>query len=99
MRKFFLILSTIILLTLLASLAGAGYLAGDYFVDYALKRGNSTNPYAPPPAYAATLGMKQGPAAAKPRFAAENWQLLSGMVSSWPPPILNPGRTVTAGLF
>ena len=70
------LLSTILLLGVLIVL-GAGWFVGDYFVDYALKRGNATNPLAPPPAYGA-FGSKSTVVAHKPRrYKSENWQIQS----------------------
>ena len=39
-----------VLLVFLTVLLLAGYAVGDYFVDYALKRGSDTDPLAPPAA-------------------------------------------------
>ena len=77
MRKFFLTFITVFLFLFVALLAGAGYLIGDYFVAYTLKRGNISNPTGPPTAYVEILGARKGPVAQKPHYPAENWQITS----------------------
>jgi len=77
MRKFFLGFLAFLMLLFLTLIAGAGYFAGDYFVNYTLKRGNSADPYGPPQAYSATLGVKNPPIAHKPRYTSEAWQITS----------------------
>lgn len=39
-----------VVIVFIAAVLAAGYAIGDYFVDYALKRGNETDPLAPPAA-------------------------------------------------
>ena len=41
-----------VVIVFIAAVLAAGYAIGDYFVDYALKRGNETDPLAPPAAWA-----------------------------------------------
>ena len=76
MKKFFLILLTTILTLCIVALLGAGWFVGDYFVDYALKRGNDGSDLTPPPAYA-DFGSKRLKQAHKPHYKSENWQIQS----------------------
>ena len=56
---------------------GTVYFVGNYFVEYALKRGNDTDPLAPPPACEkiATPGLEAPPA---PDFESEIWTVKTG---------------------
>ena len=60
------------LLTLVASVLAAGYGIGSYFVDYALKRGNDTDPLAPPSA-CISIHDKERKLPPHPAFPHETW--------------------------
>ena len=67
-------ITLVIVVLLLVSLAG--YFAGGYFVDLALKRGNAQDPKAPPAACVSILDPNvQQPS--KPEAVSENWQMIS----------------------
>ena len=69
-RRRVLILGSVILVILIV--ISSSYLTGAYFVDFALRRGNPQDPYAPPPAAAeiADKNLKIPPA---PDFPCEDW--------------------------
>lgn len=60
----------------LAILAASGYFIGDYFVDFALKRGNADDPLAPPAACASIMDPKLVPPA-MPEAEHEEWEIMS----------------------
>lgn len=64
----------IILIVLMAIILVMGYVVGDYFVDYALKRGNATDPQAPPAA-CEDIHDKSVVIPATPLFSAEIWKM------------------------
>lgn len=63
-------------LILLVLLTGVGYFVGDYFVGYALKRGNSEDPKAMPPA-CAQIASPDLKAPAAPDAPSEIWEIRS----------------------
>ncbi len=76
MRKMCMKRGLSVLLVLLFLLAGAGYLVGDYFVGYALRRGNGEDPKAAPEACAKIADPSLN-APAEPQAEREEWQILS----------------------
>lgn len=76
------ILSSLVTLIIVAAgtLAAAGYFIGDYFVNFALRRGNNNDSSAPPQALTVAFAGQEwykSTAVPRPRAAAENWQLNS----------------------
>ncbi len=76
MKKIVLSSGISIFFVLVFLLGTAGYFIGDYFVDFALKRGNASDPMAPPAACVNILDPNvQLPP--KPQAVSEAWQLHS----------------------
>ncbi len=67
-------ITVVLVVLLLVSLAG--YFAGGYFVNLALKRGNAQDPQAPPAACVSILDPNVK-LPSRPEAASENWQMLS----------------------
>jgi len=67
-----------IVLVVVMLLTAAGYFLGGYFIDLALRRGNAEDPKAPPAVFTMAFTTSGGlHPAARPRSAAEDWQLQS----------------------
>lgn len=66
----------IVLISLIAGIIAIGYAIGAYFVEYALKRGNDTDPLAPPAA-CTSIHDKSRAVPALPRASMEKWSAIS----------------------
>ena len=66
----------IILGMIIFAIVAAGYAIGDYFVDYALKRGNAADPLAPPAA-CVSIHDKTREIPAMPTAPAEKWSAVA----------------------
>ena len=66
----------IIFLSLAITILAVGYAIGAYFVDYALKRGNDTDPLAPPAA-CVSIHDKTREVPALPKAKSEPWHNVS----------------------
>lgn len=76
------ILSSLVTVIIVAAgiLAAAGYFIGDYFVNFALRRGNNLDSNAPPQALTVAFAGQEWykkTAVPRPRAASEDWQLTS----------------------
>lgn len=63
-----------VVIVFIAAVLAAGYAIGDYFVDYALKRGNETDPLAPPAACVNILD-KSREMPEEPAVPTEEWRM------------------------
>ncbi len=66
----------IALITLIIGIIATGYTIGSYFTDYALKRGNDTDPLAPPVA-CISIHDKSREVPALPKASMEKWSAVS----------------------
>ncbi|MBE6098320.1 MAG: alpha/beta hydrolase [Schwartzia succinivorans] len=65
----------VIAIIFIAAVLSAGYAVGDYFVDYALKRGNETDPLASPAACVNILDKSRG-MPEEPAVPTEEWSMI-----------------------
>ena len=63
-----------VVIVFIAAVLAAGYAIGDYFVDYALKRGNETDPLAPP-AVCVNILDKSREMPEEPAVPTEEWRM------------------------
>ena len=63
-----------VVIVFIVAVLAAGYAIGDYFVDYALKRGNETDPLAPPAACVNILD-KSREMPEEPAVPTEEWRM------------------------